>query len=171
MTASLIAIAVVMLASAIAAMTRRNLVHSALFLVLTWGAIAGFYLWCDAEFAAFAQLLVYVGAVSMVVLFAIVLTRVAPGKAEAPAAPFSRILGALVAGGAVAGVLFGAVFASDLPEAIARPAAPTVRQLGLQLMGGHAAALIIVGVILTVALLGALVLADHGRPAENPGSE
>ena len=47
-------IAALMLASAVLAFSLRNLIHSALLLVLTWAGVAGFYLWAGAEFVAFA---------------------------------------------------------------------------------------------------------------------
>ena len=75
MTLALIIIAVLMLGSAAAAMLGRNLIHSALLLIVSWAGVAAFYLWADAQFVAFAQILVYVGAISMVVLFAVLLTR------------------------------------------------------------------------------------------------
>lgn len=75
MTAALVLIAVFTLANAAVALSLRNLIHSALLLIASWFGIAAFYLWAGAEFVAFAQVLVYVGAVSMVVLFAVLLTR------------------------------------------------------------------------------------------------
>ena len=75
MTAALVLIAVFTLATAAVALSLRNLIHSALLLIASWFGIAAFYLWAGAEFVAFAQVLVYVGAVSMVVLFAVLLTR------------------------------------------------------------------------------------------------
>jgi NADH:ubiquinone oxidoreductase subunit 6 (subunit J) len=75
MIAALAILSALMLASAVVALSRRNLIHSALWLVITWAGIAGFYLWAGAEFIAFAQILIYVGAISMVVLFAVLLTR------------------------------------------------------------------------------------------------
>ena len=67
MIVALILIALVILGAAAAAMLSRNLIHSALLLVGAWAGIAAFYLWAGAEFVAFAQALIYVGAVSMVV--------------------------------------------------------------------------------------------------------
>ncbi|MES1166395.1 MAG: NADH-quinone oxidoreductase subunit J, partial [Pseudomonadota bacterium] len=75
MNAVLLLIAIVTVGTAVTAMAGRNLLHSVLLLALTWTGVAGFYLWAGAEFAAFAQVLVYVGAISMVVLFAVLLTR------------------------------------------------------------------------------------------------
>src|SRR5436190_18964967 len=75
MTFVLVLIALLTLATAAIAMVLRNLIHSALLLIASWAGIAAFYLWAGAEFVAFAQVLVYVGAISMVVLFAVLLTR------------------------------------------------------------------------------------------------
>jgi NADH:ubiquinone oxidoreductase subunit 6 (subunit J) len=170
MIPALAIVAVLILASAALAMALRNLIYSALLLVGTWAGIACFYLWAGAEFVAFAQLLIYVGAVSMVVLFAVLLTQRSHTGHIVPPAPIERVIGAIFAGGAVAGVLVGAVMSTNFSK-ISTAAAPTltVRQLGEQLMGPHAAAVLIVGVILTVALLGATILAAGDRP-EKPDS-
>ncbi len=159
MTPALLVIAVFTLATAAIAMALRNLIHSALLLIASWAGIAAFYLWAGAEFVAFAQVLVYVGAISMVVLFAVLLTRHSRAALSVAPDAMSRILPALLVGGAVLGVLVGAVISSPLKSAtIARPSLP-VRELGLQLMGPHAAALLVIGGLLTVALLGAVVIA------------
>jgi len=167
MTFALLLIALVLLGSAAAAMLSRNLIHSALLLVGAWAGIAAFYLWAGAEFVAFAQVLVYVGAVSMVVLFAVLLTRQGATAAPVEFDSYQRLVGSLIAAGGVGGVLLGAIFGTplDVPAAPS-PAALTVRQLGLQLMGQHGAALLIVGVILTVALLGAIVIAAVDQPED-----
>ena len=68
-------IAVLTLASAVAAMSLRNLVHCALALTVTFAGLAAFYLQLDAQFVGFAQILVYVGAVAILIVFAILLTR------------------------------------------------------------------------------------------------
>src|SRR3989441_74322 len=75
MTISFAILAVVTIASAIAAMTLRNLVHCALALVGTFAGLAAFYLQLEAQFVGFAQILVYVGAVAILIVFALLLTR------------------------------------------------------------------------------------------------
>ena len=162
-------IAAIILGAAAAAMLSRNLIHSALLLVGAWAGIAAFYLWAGAEFVAFAQALVYVGAVSMVVLFAVLLTRQGATAAPVEFASMKRaVLGLVVAGG-VMGVLFGAIMGSPLDVRIpSPPASISVKQLGLLLMGPYAPALLIVGVLLTVALLGAIVIAAVDKPEDAP---
>jgi NADH:ubiquinone oxidoreductase subunit 6 (subunit J) len=167
----LIAIALVTLTAAAVAMSLRNLIHSALLLIASWAGIAAFYLWAGAEFVAFAQVLVYVGAVSMIVLFAVLLTR--RSRLDITIAPDSitRAIGGLIVGGAVLGVLFGAVIGTNLPSYRTGTATTTVRQLGTQLMNAHLAGVLIVGVILTLALLGAVVLAANDRDYTKEGKE
>ena len=103
MTLAFLAIAFVTVAAAAVAMALRNLIHSALLLVFNWAGIAAFYLWAGAEFVAFSQLMVYVGAVSMVVLFAVLLTQRSPQSFREQPDSISRVIGALLVGGAVLG--------------------------------------------------------------------
>ena len=67
--------AIAVLASAIMVVTSRNLFHSALFLILSFFGVAGFYVLLEAGFFAVAQVLVYIGAISILIIFAVMLTR------------------------------------------------------------------------------------------------
>ncbi len=163
---ALILIAGLTLGSAALAMTLRNLIHSALLLIFSWAGIAAFYLWAGAEFVAFAQALVYLGAVSMVVLFAVLLTRQSYVGPEHSTGGAVRASWALLAAAGVMGVLAGAILGTGLDSNPGAGPVITVRQLGLELMGRHAASLLVVGVILTVALLGAVVLAAGRRQGD-----
>src|ERR1051325_2539475 len=98
MRLTLILIAVLTLGSAAVAVTRRNLIHSALLLVASWFGIAIFYLWAGAEFVAFAQVLVYVGAISMVVLFAVLLTRQSRADLAIATPTLARVIAGLLTG-------------------------------------------------------------------------
>ncbi len=162
-------IATLTVAAAISAFVLRNLIHSVLLLVGAWAGIAAFYLWAGAEFVAFAQVLVYVGAVSMVVLFAVLLTRQGATSAPVEYDSLKRAVLGLITAGGVGGLLFGAILGSPLEVRTANPApVVTVKELGILLMGPHAAALLIVGVLLTVALLGAMVIAATDKPEDAP---
>ena len=167
MTFALLLIALLLLGAAAAGMLSRNLIHSALLLVGAWAGIAAFYLWAGAEFVAFAQVLVYIGAVSMVVLFAVLLTRQGATTAPVESASFSRAVAGFTTAAGVAGILLGAILGSPLAgRAAPAPASITVKEIGAQLMGPHAAALLIIGVILTVALLGAILIAAVDKPED-----
>src|SRR5271155_4277432 len=67
--------AILTVAGAVAAALLKNLVHCALSLTVTFAGLALLYLQLDAQFAGFAQILVYIGAVAILVVFAILLTR------------------------------------------------------------------------------------------------
>ena len=80
MTSSVLILAAVTLAGAVAAMTLRKLVHCALALAIAFAGLATLYLGLDAQFAGLAQFLVYVGAIAILIVFAILLT---PSSSEA----------------------------------------------------------------------------------------
>lgn len=163
MMLALFAIALLVLGSAAVAMSLRNLIHSALLLVASWAGVAMFYLWAGAEFLAFAQALIYIGAISMVVLFAVLLTRRSLAELDPATDGQWRAGTALYTGAAVAAVFFGAVIYTPLKFATGPTPVFSVRQLGEQLMGPQVAGVLVIGVILTVALLGGVVLAAAGR--------
>lgn len=71
---------VVAVGSAILVVTTRQLVHAALWLVVSFGALAGGYLVLTAEFVAWVQVLIYVGAVVVLLLFGVMLTRAPIGQ-------------------------------------------------------------------------------------------
>jgi NADH-quinone oxidoreductase subunit J len=73
---------VVTLGSGILVVTTRQLVHAALWLVVSFGALAGGYLVLTAEFVAWVQVLIYVGAVVVLLLFGIMLTRAPIGESD-----------------------------------------------------------------------------------------
>src|SRR3989442_5934048 len=89
-------IGLVTLAGAVAAMSLRNLVHCALCLVAAFGGLAGIFLQLDAQFVGLAQILVYIGAVAILIVFAILLTRGAETP-QPPAVAGRWFLGAAVA--------------------------------------------------------------------------
>lgn len=68
-------LSIITLASAIVVVTHRNLFRAALALMVTFAGVAGFYIMLDAGFFAAAQLLVYIGAISILIIFAIMMTR------------------------------------------------------------------------------------------------
>src|ERR1700757_5109820 len=80
-----------------AAMRLPNLVHCALCLVGCFAGLAGLYLLLGAEFVGFAQVLVYVGAVAILVIFAILLTRNSEREASIVAPKSSWVVGLAVA--------------------------------------------------------------------------
>jgi len=77
-------IAVALVGSSLAVVLLRNIVHAALFLALSFGTAAGIYVLLNAEFIAIVQVLIYAGAVTVLVLFAIMLTQNAMSHTSTP---------------------------------------------------------------------------------------
>lgn len=77
-------IAVVLVGSALAVVGLRNIVHSALALVIVFAMAAGIYVLLNAEFIAIVQILIYVGAITILILFAIMLTRITGTQSTNP---------------------------------------------------------------------------------------
>ena len=144
--------------SAIAAMSLRNPVHCALSLVVTFAGLAALFLQLNAQFVGFAQVLVYVGAVAILIVFAILLTR----SAE-PGPPVAMTTGAgWGIGIAVAAFLAmaGAVTSSVVMQRTAPPpSAVTVRAIGEKLMTDYVLPLEVIGLLLTAAMIGAVIIA------------
>jgi NADH:ubiquinone oxidoreductase subunit 6 (subunit J) len=158
MTWPFIIIAVLTLASAVAAMSLRNLVHCALALTLTFAGLAAFYLQLGAQFVGFAQILVYIGAVAILIVFAILLTR----GDEPPR--HSRFSTAGAAGVGIAVLVFGVLSGLILSSGVVRreirpPTEVTVHQIGDQLMTRFILPLEVIGLLLTAALIGAAIIA------------
>ena len=152
--------------SAIAAMSLRNLVHCALCLALTFLGVAGLFLQLNAGFLAFAQILVYVGAVAILIVFAILLTR---GTEQPQEKWASGLLLSVPLTVVVAAILLNVVFSTRLAVGAPAENPPAVRDLGVALMTSHVIPLEIIGLLLTVALLGAVVLALPERGPELEG--
>jgi NADH-quinone oxidoreductase subunit J len=171
MSGALTAIALWTIGSAVVAMSLRRLLHSILVLTLAWIGVAAFYLLLGAEFLAFAQALIYLGAISMAVLFAVLLTRRTREEPGAlPKVPAGRAAAAVGTGMAVAALILAAVSRARLPESHL-PQSVTVGELGRELMGTQAASLLVVAVLLTAALVGAVVLAaddQDGKGDDTP---
>jgi NADH-quinone oxidoreductase subunit J len=168
MTVPFFILGVLTLAGGIATMTLRNLVHCALALSVTLAGLAALYLQLDAQFVGFAQILVYVGAVAILIVFAILLTRGSePGKESLYSS--NGLLGAIVAI-MVFAVIGGTILTSKtLALEQVPPPQVSVRQLGDQLMTRYILPLEVLGLLLTAALIGAVIIAMQDGPARRPG--
>ena len=156
-------IAVLTLASAIAAMSLRNLVHCAFCTVATFAGIALTYLKLNAEFVGLAQLLVYVGAVAILIVFAILLTRSDDAKKEVRFVSSSTVVGFSVVSLVGISLLSAIQHTKILPTASAiAPEAP-VKQIGEQLMTNYVLPLEVIGLLLTAAMIGAVIISMRDR--------
>ena len=135
----------------------RNLVHSVLALTVAFAGLAVVYLQLGAQFIGLAQILVYVGAVAILIVFAILLTR------DSGAIPQSVFGKPWVRSSLVVLAIFG-VLAWAILHSVARPVAlshpeASMQQIGSVMMLRFALPLEIVGLLLTAALIGAVTIA------------
>src|ERR1700726_2274537 len=99
-------IAVILVGSALLVVGMRNIVHSALALVVVFAMASGIYLLLNAEFIAIVQILIYAGAVTILILFALMLTRTS--NIQSISNPNNRLwwLGAIISALVGATILF-----------------------------------------------------------------
>lgn len=153
------AFAVLAVASGLLAVSSPKVVHAALWLVVCLGSLAGVYLILGAEVVALVQLLVYVGAVVVLVLFALMLTR-APIAAsrDLDAGPGQRIA-AGIAGLALAGVVGGTLMAAAGDAVITVDAdRGSAEGIGRAIFGGWVLPFELLSVLLLAALVAALAV-------------
>jgi NADH:ubiquinone oxidoreductase subunit 6 (subunit J) len=155
-------IAALTVAGGLTAVLFKNIVHCALAVTVAFAGLALLFLGLDAQFAGFAQVLVYIGAVAILVVFAILLTR---GSETPEGGVFSRswLVGLVIAAGVFA-VLGWAVMQSarTLPQQAAEPSV-TVHDIGVALVGRYVLPLEIVALLLTAATIGAVIVALHEK--------
>ena len=151
---------VVALGSALLVVTTRQLVHAALWLVVALGAIAGCYLLLSAEFVAWVQVLIYVGAVVVLLLFGLMLTRAPIGvSTDLDGPPLQKVAAAVVALGltAVLGVASVEAFRGD-HIGLARTGRGSTAATGAAVFRVWVLPFEVLSVLLLAALVGAIVL-------------
>ncbi|MFQ5382820.1 MAG: NADH-quinone oxidoreductase subunit J [Dehalococcoidia bacterium] len=135
-------------------MLARSTFHAMLFLVLAFVAVAGFFVLLSADFLAMAQIIIYVGAIAVLMLFAILLTpRAARDNGETWMA-----LPALLLGLGLAALMLFVIFDTTWAEA-AEPPAIGIREIGDALLSTWALPFELASVLLTAALVGSILLA------------
>lgn len=153
------ALGLLALGAGLLVVTVRNVIHAALWLVVSFGALAGCYLLLTAEFVAWVQVLIYVGAIVVLLLFAAMLTRAPIGptqdlnSANRPAAAAVALAVAVTLGT----LLFQAFRTSyvDLPQVAGSGGA---QPLGDAIFRNFVLPFEIASVLLLAALVGAIVL-------------
>ncbi len=151
-------ISILTLAAALAAASLPKLIHAALWFALALVGVAAFYFFLGAEFVGLVQVFIYVGAVAVLIVFTILLTRRDLDKDRG-----FNWSGVLIAGGVFAGLLWSILKSTGVT---ALPPATTpllVRQIGQALLTDYVWPLLCVGLLLTAALIGALILVMEER--------
>ena len=150
-------IAGVMIFAALCVVTTKNVVHAALWLVLVLAGVAAQYVLAAAEFVAVSQVLVYIGAVMVLFLFGIMLTRAQIGR-ETNLNNKGWALGIPVAV-LMLGVLAW-VIVDDFEDTVVADASPTPSTaLSDQFLGDYLVPFLAVSFVLLAAAIGAIVLA------------
>ena len=150
-------LAVLSVASALAVVVLRDVFRAALFLVACFFAVAGIYIILSADFLAAVQVLIYVGAIAVLIIFAIMLTREAQRGS-----PSNRLqIPALLVGLLLLAVMVAVVVDTSWPTADVPPPAPTTGDIAEKLFDkneGFVLPFEIASVLLLAAMIGAIVL-------------
>ena len=146
-------IAIITLSGAFAAATLRKLIHAALCLVIAFVGLAAYFFLLGAEFVGLVQVFVYVGAVAVLIVFTILLTR-----REVNGTRGINWGGAIVALAVFGGLLWSILKTKSLAIPAPQIEPLTVKRIGEVLMTDFVWPLQCVGLVLTAALIGALVL-------------
>ena len=148
-----IGISVLTLAAGLAAALLPKLIHAALSLVIAFGGLAAFYFLLGAEFVGLVQVFVYVGAVAVLIVFTILLTR-----RDVTTSRDFNWPGVVVAVAVFVGLAWAVLRTPDLAVTAPELTPLPVKEIGESLMTHYVWPLQCVGLVLTAALIGALVL-------------
>jgi NADH-quinone oxidoreductase subunit J len=156
-TVVFIILSLVTLGAALAVVISKNLFHSALFLILSFVGVASLYVLLEAPFLAAVQVLVYVGAIAILIVFAIMLTRrlMAEDLVQRNAQWGWSALGAVLLFVALGVILFQV----NWPVVEAAVPKETISALGQDLMGRYLVPFEVASVLLLVALVGSIIIA------------
>jgi NADH:ubiquinone oxidoreductase subunit 6 (subunit J) len=154
---SFFVMAAIALFGAFLAVAMRNLVRAALGLILSFMGVAGLYFILEAEFVGVIQILVYVGAISILILFAIMLTR---GLMTSTASSQnSQWIGAALISVLMFVVLGGVVMGTNWAVSPIATNVDFIPKLGTELMTTYLLPFEAVSLLLLAALIGAIVIA------------
>jgi NADH-quinone oxidoreductase subunit J len=158
-----VVLAVIGSIGAIAVVTARNVVHAVLYLVVTLTSVGGAYLLLSAEFVAWVQILIYVGAIVILFLFGLMLTRAPIGRETLDNQ--QRWVAAVVALGVFAGLVFLIDYAFHLGSARPLPRFPgSTALVGDTIFKAYVLPFEAISFLLLAALIGAVVLARKDQP-------
>ena len=156
----------IMLLSGLAVISSKNPVHSVLFLILAFINAAGLFLLLGAEYLAFTLIVVYVGAVAVLFLFVVMMLDIDFASLR------QGFLKYLPAGASIAGIIFIELimvmfqsFSQRMPKVDApEPQVQNIRALGGVLYTEYLYPFQLAGLVLLVAMIGAIVLTLHHKP-------
>jgi NADH-quinone oxidoreductase subunit J len=156
--------ATVTLLSAVMVVTRRNLIHAALFLVFAFFGVAVVYAILNSGFLAVVQVLVYIGAIAILIIFAVMLTRRVVDTISFNRTWMVALIIAVALIAALVLVLFQWPEFNGVPQPLTEER-DMVAELGQELVSvdGYMIPFLVVSLLLTGALIGAVVVAYQGQ--------
>ena len=160
-------LAAVAILGGILAITLRNVIHAVFSVLLFFSAIAGLFLLLLAEFIAAVQILVYIGSVGILMLFAIMLTTKVMGDTTRTVQSRGWVWGGVSAAALLLGVLIPFI-SKPRPEAVSMLSDfdPSTKALGLVMMDPYFASVGVIALLLTAGLIGAVVAASSANEGE-----
>lgn len=150
-------VGLITLGAAVAVVTSRNVLHSAFLLALSFFGVAVLYVLLDAPYLAAAQVLVYIGAISILIVFAIMLSHKIAARDLVQSN--SQWLVSLVVVVLLFGVLVYLTLQASWPAAKQALGVDTIGGLGEAFVGTYALPFEVVSIVLLVALVGAIIIA------------
>ncbi|MGB3827427.1 MAG: NADH-quinone oxidoreductase subunit J [Ornithinimicrobium sp.] len=159
------AIGLITAASAILAVTSREVLHAALWLMVSLGTLAGCYLVLGAELIALVQLLVYVGGVVVLVLFALMLTRDGASPTPISTSAAHRVLAGIIAAGV--SVLLGSALVALVGFERTELRASSSTDIGAQIFDTWVWPFELLSVVLLLALIAAIAVARGAGTTED----
>ncbi|SEC33062.1 NADH-quinone oxidoreductase subunit J [Paenibacillus sp. GP183] len=152
--------ALMAIGGAIFTISFTKVVHMVTAMALTFISLAGLYVILEAEFVAFVQVLIYAGAMSILMIFGIMMTRHRAGEEDEPKRPWHTGL-AFVGALALFGILFYAIQNTTFTPGDYKAAADNTMEIGKLLYNVHVIPFEIMSVLLTLAFIGAIVVAKR----------
>lgn len=151
-------VGLLVLFSSVKVVTAKNVVHAALFLVAALGGTAVLFLMLSAEFVAWVLVLVYIGAVLVLFLFGIMITRAPTGKDVGLDAP-NKLWPVILSGATFLLLSWASVEAFGSTEIVDVGEATSTEVLGLALLGRFVIPFEVVSFVLLAALIGGITIA------------
>jgi NADH-quinone oxidoreductase subunit J len=153
-------LAVVAVAAGVGVIAQRSAVRSALFLLVNFCCLAGFYVLLNAQFVAVVQVIIYVGAIVVLFLFVVMLLGMERAEETPDVRPYQWIVGILLGALLLAGIVW-ALIPAGMEAAPILTRTDNVRQIGEALLTRFAIPFELASVVLLVAIIGAVVLAKR----------
>jgi len=160
-------LAALTLVSGLLAVTTRQIFRAAIFLLFSLIGIAGLYFWMQYEFIAAVQIVVYVGGITVLIIFSIFLTQQAGDLL--PKQKMGRQLFAALAAFCGFALTMLQLFQHTFKQTTDEPMEPSVANIGNQMLGvnedGFALPFEVVSILLLAAMIGCIVIALRSKPA------